>query len=243
MTVTASACSTENREQLQTVQELPSVVDAAIVAPCVEPHRTVEADQISDDLKELVGWWRRSDVHPRQPRHLKRLPVFIVMVKRCSKSWSAAASSSSGKWPATGSNWVTSRRQKRPLAVLSRGPVKDCVPVVPPSSFQKTLVAQLVSMQIWQTNQCTGLPWVSPKRRITRSNLPVLSAVPSDPRTHKSPPLPVAMLISSLTWLMAFPNTGVKWESLPDSANTACAPRSWCNDPACLRLIVIAVGV
>ena len=36
--------------------------------------------------------------------------------------------------------------------------MKDCVPVVPPSSFQKTLVAQLVSMQILQTNQCTGLP-------------------------------------------------------------------------------------
>ena len=36
--------------------------------------------------------------------------------------------------------------------------MKDCVPFVPPSSFQKTLVAQLVSMQIWQTNQCTGLP-------------------------------------------------------------------------------------
>ena len=36
--------------------------------------------------------------------------------------------------------------------------MKDCVPVVPPSSFQKTLVAQLVSMQIWQTNQCIDLP-------------------------------------------------------------------------------------
>ena len=56
MTVTASACFTENREQLQAVQERPSAVDAAIVAPCVEPHRAVEADQISDDLKELVGW-------------------------------------------------------------------------------------------------------------------------------------------------------------------------------------------
>ena len=56
MTVTASACSAENREQLQAVQERPSAVDAAIVAPCVEPHRRVEADQISDDLKELVGW-------------------------------------------------------------------------------------------------------------------------------------------------------------------------------------------
>ena len=31
-------------------------MDAAIVAPCVEPHRTVEADQISDDLKERAGW-------------------------------------------------------------------------------------------------------------------------------------------------------------------------------------------
>ena len=36
--------------------------------------------------------------------------------------------------------------------------MKDCVPVVPPSSFQKALVTQLVSMQILQTNQCTGLP-------------------------------------------------------------------------------------
>ena len=56
MTVTAFACSAENREQLQAVQERPSAVDAAIVASCVEPHRTVEAYQISDDLKELVGW-------------------------------------------------------------------------------------------------------------------------------------------------------------------------------------------
>ena len=56
MTVTASAYSAENREQLQAVQERPSAVDAAIVASCVEPYRTVEADRISDDLKELVGW-------------------------------------------------------------------------------------------------------------------------------------------------------------------------------------------
>ena len=56
MTVTASACSAENREQLQAVQKCPSTVNAAIVAPCVEPHRTVEVDQISDDLRELVGW-------------------------------------------------------------------------------------------------------------------------------------------------------------------------------------------
>ena len=76
MTVTASACSAENREQLRAVQERPSAVDAAIVASCVEPHRTVEADEISDDLKELVGWWRRTDVHPRQPRRLKRLCRF-----------------------------------------------------------------------------------------------------------------------------------------------------------------------
>ena len=56
LTATASACSAENREQLQAVQERPIAVDAAIVAPYVEPHRTVEADQISEDLKELAGW-------------------------------------------------------------------------------------------------------------------------------------------------------------------------------------------
>ena len=65
MTVTASACSAENREQLQAVQERPSAVDAGpgvdmtwcalIVAPCVEPHRT---DRGRPDIRrsERAGW-------------------------------------------------------------------------------------------------------------------------------------------------------------------------------------------
>ena len=59
----------------------------------------------------------------------------------------------------------------------------------------------------WQTNQWTGFPWMSLRRRQTPPDLPVLTAAPLHPRTRTESPYPEATLITLVTWSMALPLT------------------------------------